>query len=196
MKDYVVTVKFNSPYMQHRMDDVKLEEWEKTRSDINSTDSAKGDEVRAEYHSYYDPATKSYFIPSTQIKGALIEAGKMVKGKMGSSTKSMKSIVAGMMIVGPEQITIPKYNAIDKRSAVNKAIKGRVMVIRPKWETGLQVSFKLRLKDGAEIPIETIKKVITYAGQSVGVGSFRPMNNGEFGCYDLVSLEEVKEKTV
>ena len=79
-------------------DDTKLEEWEKNRKlIIERDDVAKEDAIRAEFHSYRDE--QGFYIPSEHIRGALINAGAMVKSKVGNSKKSMKNIVAGMFFI-------------------------------------------------------------------------------------------------
>jgi len=132
MKKYSIEIEGVTPYMQHRMDDAKLEEWEKNRKlIIERDDVAKEDQVRAEFHSYSDK--EGFYIPSDHIRGALINAGAMVKSKVGNSRKSMKNIVAGMFFIEEEKLRLPKEYEIDKRSAVNRNIKARIICIRPKW---------------------------------------------------------------
>ena len=190
MKVYNVHIKGSSPYMQHRMDDVKLEEWEKQRHMIIERMGLNSpDQVRAEFHCYRNDSGQCY-IPSAQIKAALIEAGKLVKGKVGSATKSMKNIVAGMFLVTPTEIVIPDYDAIDKRSAVNRNVKARIITIRPKWSEW-EANFQLKVKNDT-ITIQMIQNIIQYAGEYIGIGSFRPTNNGEFGCFDVKAVTEVK----
>lgn len=182
-KEYRVKIKGITPYMQHRMDDVKLEEWEKKRGMImERPDVALEDVKRAEYHCYRNGDGKCY-IPSDQIRGALINAGSYVKAKVGGRSKSMKQIVAAMFMVSPEQIIIPDYDVIDKRSAVNRNIKARVISIRPKW-TNWEVEFTLLVMNST-ITKETIQEIISHAGNYVGIGSFRPTNNGMFGRFEL-----------
>jgi len=189
MKKYKVKITGITPYMQHRMDDQKLEEWEKNRKlIIEREDIAKEDQVRAEFHSYNDK--EGFYIPSEQIKGSLIGAGAMVKSKVGNSKKSMKNIVAGMFFIEEEKLRLPKKYEIDKRSAVNRNIKARIIVIRPKWEKW-SVEFTL-LVDNDTITEETIKEIITNAGNFIGVGSFRPTNNGSFGRFKLDSIKSLK----
>lgn len=189
MKTYKVKIKGVTPYMQYRMDDVKLEEWEKNRKlIIERPDVAREDAVRAEFHCYRNGAGKC-FIPSEHIKGALINAGGFVKSKVGNAKKSMKNIVAAMFFISPEHIELPDYNAIDKRSAVNKNIKARVIVIRPKW-TDWEAEFELRI-DNDTITLETTKEIFSHAGNYVGIGSFRPTNNGSFGRFTLEEIQEI-----
>lgn len=186
MKSYTVKLKSLTPYMQHRMDDKSLAEWEKSRHQIiERPEVSQADATRAEYHCYRNESGQCY-IPADQIRGSLITAGSYVKSKVGSLSKSMKTIVAACFIVTPEQITLPDYDMIDKRSAVNKNIKARVITIRPKWSQW-EADFTLNIFEDT-ITVETIEKLFHYSGSFVGIGSFRPTNNGMFGRYELVNI--------
>ena len=190
MQKYKVKIKGITPYMQHRMDDVKLGEWEKTRGlIIERDDVAKEDIVRAEYCCYRNNKTKKCYIPSEHLRGAFIKAGTYVKGKVGAQTKSMKSVVAAMFQISPFEIKMPDYDEIDKRSAVNRNIKARIIVIRPKWNKW-KAEFTL-LVDNDTLTEDTILKIIEYAGQYVGIGSFRPTNNGMFGRFIIEKFVKI-----
>ena len=165
------------------MDDQKLEQWEKNRGLImERPDLSHEDAVRAEYHCYRN-STGKCFIPSDQLRGSFINAGSAVKAKVGGRSKSMKQVVAAMFMVTPDHIELPDYDSIDKRSAVNKNVKARVMVIRPKWSTW-EAEFVLKVMNDT-ITKETITQIIEHAGNYVGIGSFRPTNNGMFGRFEL-----------
>lgn len=186
MKQYEVEIKGKTPYMQHRMNDQKLDEWEKKRHKIiERPDVASDDLKRALMVSYEDD--KGFFIPSEHVLGSLINAGKMVKSKVGNAKKSMANIVAGMFYVSPAKLYLRDDFVVDKRSAVNHAIKGRVIVIRPKWESW-SVKFTLNV-DNDSITSETVKEIITNAGQYVGIGSFTPRQNGMFGRFELTKFK-------
>lgn len=190
MKSFKIKIEGLTPYMQHRMDTTKLEEWEKKRGLImERAEVSQEDAVRAEFHCYRNSEGKC-FIPSDQLKGSFINAGSYVKSKVGGRSKSMKQIVAAMFNVIPEQILIPDYDAIDKRSAVNRNVKARIVAIRPKWTTW-SLEFTLEVGENS-ITTETIRSIIEYAGNYVGIGSFRPTNNGMFGRFELTSIEEIK----
>ncbi len=189
MQKYKVMIEGITPYMQHRMDDEKLYNWEKKRGFVVERDDvSKEDADRAEFHCYRNSKGKCY-LPSEHIRGALIKAGTYVKGKVGAQTKSMKSVVAAMFQVQPFEIEIPNYDEIDKRSAVNKNVKARIIVIRPKWSKW-KVTFELVI-DNDTLTQETIKQIIIYAGQYVGIGSFRPTNNGSFGRFNLTKIKKI-----
>ena len=189
MKKYIVEIEGVTPYMQHRMDDVKLEQWEKNRKlIIERDDVGQADQIRAEFHSYNDG--ENFFMPADHIRGALIGAGAMVKSKVGNSRKSMKNIVAGMFFVFPEKIDLPEFTTIDKRSAVNKNIKARVISVRPRWDEW-NVSFELHV-DNDTITEDTIIEIIENAGKFIGIGSFRPTNNGMFGRFKLNTFKLIE----
>ncbi len=51
MKQFKIKIAGLTPYLQHRMDDLKLEAWEKNRGlIIERSDIAHEDLVRAEFH--------------------------------------------------------------------------------------------------------------------------------------------------
>jgi len=180
-------------YMQHRMDDTKLEEWEKKRGRvIEREDVNKEDFVRADFHTFQNG--NGYFIPTTHVHGALINAGKFMKSKVGNSKKSMSNIVAGMFFVmgkgkNPEELPIKQDWEVDKRSAVNRNIKGRIVSIRPKWKDW-DTEFELVVNNDT-ITKETIKELLTYAGDYVGIGSYRPEHNGQFGRFEIEEFEKI-----
>lgn len=185
-----VSIKGLTPYMQHRMDDTKLEEWEKRRKKIiEREDVSKEDNLRANYHSFIDE-NGNFYMPSDHIRMSLINAGGYIKSKVGNARKSMKNIVAAMFTINPENIPMPVFDLIDKRSAVNKNVKARVMVVRPKWSTW-EVNFKIHIDDDT-ITKQTVEDLLSYSGRYVGIGSYRPEHTGSFGRYEVTKLDLVK----
>lgn len=191
MKKFNVVISMEK-YMQHRMDTQKLEDWEKNRGKIIERDDiAKTDLTRAEFHCYRN-GNNACYVPSEQIKQALVNGGTMVKSKMGNSRRSMTNIVAGLFHVNPEHIEIRDFDTIDKRTAVNHAAKARVVVIRPRWNT-LDIPFILTV-DNDTITDETIKEIIVQAGIMFGIGSYRPQHKGEFGVFYTKEFGKINTK--
>lgn len=186
MKQYGIEIHIPK-YLQHRMRDEVLEKWEKKRGAIIERDDIhKEDKVRAEYHAYRNKDKKLY-LPSEHIRGSLIGGGGFVKAKVGNTRRSMKNIVAGMFEIEPEEIILPQKYEIDKRSAVNKNVKARVITIRPRWND-FKVKFILNV-DNDTLTDETVKLIIENAGQYVGIGSFRPTNQGSFGRFKITQFK-------
>jgi hypothetical protein len=191
---YKVKIEGLTPYMQHRMDDQKLEDWEKNRKHIIERDDInKEDYVRALFHSFMTAENK-FYIPAEHIRGALINGGTFLKSKVGVRTKSMKSIVAAMFIVTPEQIYLPEFTEIDKRSAVNKNVKARVIVVRPKWNEW-QAEFTLNTGEDT-FTEKQLLELLNTTGNYVGIGSFRPTNNGSFGRFKVVEFTPLYGKII
>lgn len=186
MKNYKISVTGVTPYMQHRMDDAKLADWEKSRGKVIERDDLNDEPLRkAAYHSYINPKGE-YFIPSAHFKQSFVKGGGMVRGKVGNSTRSMKNIVAGMWFISEEEIPFRKFDLVDTRSAVNKNVKARVIVHRPKWQTW-NAEFTLQI-DNDTLTLDTIKNIIEASGKYIGVGSYRPEHTGEYGRF----IAEVK----
>lgn len=185
---YKVSIEGITPYMQHRMDDVKLDEWEKNRKQIIERPDLNIEDVkRAEYHCYRNREGKC-FIPAEQLRIAMINGGTYLKSKVGTKTKSMKGIIAAVMRISPEDILLPDYDEIDKRSAVNRNVKARVMVVRPKWmQWGAEFDMVL---DNGTLTKEMLTELVTVTGNYVGIGSYRPTNNGYFGRFKLKDISK------
>lgn len=184
---YSVKIEGVTPYMQHRMDDLKLEEWEKNRKQIiERPDVNQEDAKRAEFHCFRNKDAQCY-IPSEQLRMAFVNGGTYLKSKVGTRTKSMKGIIAAVLQINPEQILLPDYDEIDKRSTVNKAVKARVMVIRPKW-TKWEAEFDMILDNGT-LTKEMLTELVNVTGNYVGIGSYRPTNNGYFGRFTLKDIQ-------
>ncbi len=183
---YKVKIEGITPYMQHRMDDTKLEQWEKNRKHIIERPDVNLEDVkRAEYHCYRNKSNQC-FIPAEQLRIAMINGGGYLKSKVGNKSKSMKGVIAAVLQINPEEIIMPDYDEIDKRSAVNRNIKARVITIRPKW-TKWNAEFDMLLDNGT-LTKEMITELITVTGNYVGIGSYRPTNNGYFGRFKLNEL--------
>ena len=189
MQKFKVSVKGITPYMQHRMDDQKLEEWTKNRGHIiDNTGANNPTEAQGLYHSYITP-TGEFYIPNEHFKQCFLNASKAVKGKVGAATKSMKQVVAGQFFVLPARIPFVRFDEVDVRSAVNRVVKARIMTKRPRWNEW-KCEFVLEVHNDT-ISIETIKNIINHGGSFVGVGSYRPEHSGEFGRFETI-LEPIK----
>lgn len=186
---YSVTIKGVTPYMQHRMDDEKLAEWETRRKKIIERDNLDTEaEKLAAYHSFIDE-NGNFYLPSDHIRMSLINAGSFMKSKVGNARKSMANIVAAMFSINPEQIELPKFDTVDVRSAVNRNVKARIIVKRPKW-MDWKAKFTLIIDDDT-ITKDTVADLLSYAGRYVGIGSYRPEHKGQFGRFEVENIERL-----
>lgn len=191
-RKFKIVLVSTSPYMQHRMDDVKLQEWEKKRKKIIEREGLDiTDYKQALYHSYNDE--KGFYIPSEHFKQSFILAGATVKSKMGTSSRSLKPVIAGGWQIEESKLYIQEFDEVDIRSAVNNNVKARITTKRPKWNKW-EVSIHL-ITDDLENPltVPTIHEVVSTAGRYIGIGSYRPQHVGEFGRFTVKSMQYLGE---
>lgn len=193
MKRFKVKIKSKTAYMQDRMNDDKLWDYENLPQSVFKIHNAGENEMQTAFNaSYYDSKKEMFYIPSEHINGALINGGAFVKAKISNSRRSLKNVVAGFFEVIPDKIEIGPFDEIDIRSIVNHNARSssRVLKIRPKWND-LTVEFTLEV-DTDDLRNEDIKQVIENGLNRVGIGSFRPQNKGKFGRFEILEFEEIK----
>ena len=68
------------------------------------------------------------------------------------------------------------------------ATKGRIMRHRPRFDQwGAQFSL---LVDDDQLALETAHQLLNEAGNSIGIGDFRPEKRGPFGTFRVTRWEE------
>ena len=156
----------------------------------------KGDDVTMTTKSYdlvkmaeklaYKKESGELYIPSTAIKGSIINASSFKKiGKY-----SAKPLIAGGVFIIEQEIGlgVKKYD-LDTRTVVIK--KSRVVKSRPTlkdWKVAFELQYNENLIGNSEI----IKQLLVEAGQRVGLLDFRPQKNGSFGMFEVTKWEEQK----
>ena len=123
---------------------------------------------------------KGCFVPSSWIEAALRDTAKEFKGK---GKASLKTTILASVFVEPEEIPLGKkmYDEVDRRPAVIQ--RQRIVKSRPRfnsWEIEFNINF-----DESRIKKETLKQILDEAGQSKGIGDYRP----KFGRFQVVSFE-------
>lgn len=177
MNTYKVEIKGLTPYLMNRFDESLLDEPKR-----KITPQAL--EKKMLEKKFYRNKGGKLYIPSTQIIGCLVNAGKEFKLKGTSRATYSKKFGASLSVVGDEIVmTKQKYN-IFRISGVNPNTGGRVMISRPRFEEwGLK--FVLSCDDD-DIKEEVIKPALVLGGKSVGIGDWRPDKKGRFGKFKVV----------
>lgn len=171
MRKIEVTIKGISPLLMHRFDDSM------PKHNKNTTD-----EELAEASAYINNKGELYQ-PADHILGSLVKAGtNFIVG--GKGKKTFKEFIKGGVIITPDAIPhiIPKYE-IDKRRAVIQ--RAAIMRVRPRldeWELSFQIQIINENITSAEL-----NKILTYAGESIGIGDFRP----RFGRFIVAKYKEI-----
>lgn len=129
----------------------------------------------------------SFFFNSFAILNAMAAAGASFKQK--GSRKTLRFVVpsAIRMLDGDgitildEDFTVSKQFEIDSRPVVIPATGGRIIRHRPRWNVWA-ARFRLGVNEELLDPI-TAHRLLSEAGQTIGIGDFRPERRGPFGTF-------------
>ena len=153
---------------------------------------------QAEKAAYRNPKDKTLWHPGAAIGRMLREVGAY--HKQTGSRRSLKYLVPAAVLVMDDEITMLdgkgkalKDFEVDSRPVVIPATKARIMRHRPRHDTW-KMKFRIRINTGV-LDVPTIRMLMTQGGQMIGLGDFRPEKGGPFGTFDVISFQEVKEKT-
>ena len=135
------------------------------------------------------------FIPPMAFKNCLAEAAKYLSIQIPGKGKNTytKHFEAGLLVMDPVPLGIKKEDVpieglfvpSDGRRGGGKRVMKWFPYI-PKWE--------------GEVPFYVLDETITkdvlalhleQSGKFIGIGRFRPRNNGFYGRFDVLSLKEV-----
>lgn len=165
------------PLLQNAFPDETFEAESKTRTRVGS--------VKAD-----DPKTKLYVLPDGTIYQPAEHVFRaMVKSSAnfkigGRGKKTYKDIINSSLTIEPD--AIPHKNPIwvpDKRSIVIPATRGRQIRIRPRFDKWM-LEFDILVSE-EQIDVETVKKILDYAGYNVGIGDYRP----RFGTFMVTQFK-------
>jgi len=185
MKKYEVKIEGISAYLMHKFGEEESELKTKTGSKDYESEVNKA---------LYQLPDGTIYVPSTQIQGSLIEAGKQMK-VVGGGKKTYSKLFGSFVIMEPDVIPmIPQEWVTDKRAVVIPSTKGRVMRYRPrfdKWALKFRVHFHEE-----EIHPSIIKEGLERAGNYIGIGDFRPSKKGPYGRFMVTLFKEIKKQYI
>jgi len=160
-------------------------------SQIEGKSTKKGEqkEIDIKDKLYLDEAGKPY-LPAVYIQRALIDAGKRLQVR-GQKKATYSKIVGSVVSIEPEALVLEGKYVPFRISAVNPMTKGRMMVTRPrfdKWASEFEIDVQ-----GDSVGFETMNQLLVEAGQSTGIGDWRPEKKGKFGKFVVTKFKELKE---
>lgn len=190
MKIVTFTITGKSPYSQSKL--------------ISTTkandETARDHEARCWRERMHVDAKGNVYIPPMAIKNSLSEAAKFlsvgVPGK-GKATYT-KNIEAGVLCLTPIEIvgadgkpikasTCPGewfFVPSDGRRGGGKRVEKCFPIIAPGWRGQVQ----MEILDAMVTP-EVLEMHLHHMGKLIGIGRFRPRNNGFYGRFDVSNIE-------
>lgn len=189
-KEFVMTLRNLSPTLMHRIDMADLEGSITTKAGTGQRAKKISLDEDGQFEKALYKDDKGVYFPSKWFHMCLVNAGKAfaVKGK-GKATYS--KLMGSHIQIGPEKIRISNEKwEKDKQVVRNKATAGRTIACRPrfdKWECKVTVN----IGDDSIDP-GIIRDILSYGGQYVGVGAYRPEKKGSYGKFEVTNMKEVK----
>lgn len=137
------------------------------------------------------------FIPPMALKNCLSEVAKYLSESVPGKGKSTytKHFEAGILVVDPmplgvkaaemegERLFVP---ADGKRGGGSRVFKTFPLVKNWKTEATIYILDPV-------IKPEKLQEYLSYAGKFIGMGRFRPRNNGFYGRFNVEKFEAVEE---
>jgi hypothetical protein len=192
MKLLYVKLKSVAPYSQSKFYEKEMEQGESADDHYRRT-------WRNHLHVDKDGVV---VMPANGLKNCLSEAAKFlsigVPGK-GKATYT-KNFEAGVLVVKNPSLGIKKedveYEALFLPSDGKRGGSKRVMKyypVIPEWQTEVEyvVVDETVLQTSMKDKNKTVfQEVLEGAGQYIGLGRWRPRNNGIYGRFDVVSIQQ------
>src|SRR3990167_1172174 len=136
----------------------------------------------------------SFYFNAFAIPSAMGSAG--ANHKATGTRKTLRFVVPSAVQVASDTITImngsgpAKTFEVDSRPVTIPATKGRIMRHRPRFDQW-GAKFDLLINDDL-LSTEMAQQLLTEAGQSIGIGDFRPEKRGPFGRFRIISWDNDK----
>lgn len=180
MKKIEIEIEGTSSLLMNRFRDKQISEKTKKRA---------GEQKEMDVNEkLYENNGKPY-IPARYLEGCMIEAAKQQK-IVGKGKATYSKYVGATIHIEPEAILLdPGKWQPYTIAAVNPMTKGRMVVTRPRFDSW-SLSFSVICEDD-DISVDTVEKILTYGGQFVGIGDWRPDKKGKFGKFRIVSCKEI-----
>ena len=185
MRTFIARLKSTSPYSQSR-------HYEVPTLPKEGKDKYEERTWRERLHT---DENGNVFIPPMAFKNCLSEVakflGEQIPGK-GKSTYT-KHFEAGLLVMDPVKLPDKKdevqgewlFVPADGKRGSGKRVKKCFPVIA-EWVADVTIYVL-----DETITEEVLRKHLIEAGSFIGIGRFRPRNNGFYGRFTLVSLKEV-----
>lgn len=187
MKTVNVEIRGTSPLLIHRFSE-SAEQAKPTRRQIVTDVDPRAEALK----NAYVAADGTYYFSAFAIPNAMGAAGSGYK--MRGTRKTLRFVVPSAVRVTTDAITImngagpAQAFEVDGRPVTIPATKGRIMRYRPRFDCwGAQFSL---LIDDNQIDLENVHRLLNDAGQSIGIGDFRPEKRGPFGTFRVTRFEE------
>ncbi len=143
---------------------------------------------------YASDIDKTVVIPTEMLMRCIVAAGRFRKLKGRWVSTSKQSTLSGLMRWEEDHFPIKfKTWEVHGCSVPINAMGQRRRKYRPMLPRGWEIEFSFFLND-AEFPSSLMMELVAIAGERIGLGSFRIINNGHYGGYVITRWEEIEQE--
>lgn len=184
MKTIKVTIRGKTPLLMHKFTDE--EQQNASTGQRSSTNGDRGTpKEQATQYLYTDEEGKT-IIPQPNLYRSIIDAGKFFKTGKSKVTTQKSSIIPAAVSMNETYYYLNHDEdwTVDTRPVRIPSTGGRILRHRPcfnKWN----LTFIIDLDDKI-ISERLLRDVIDTAGNSIGLGDFRPDCKGPFGKFEVI----------
>lgn len=188
MKTIDIEIRGVTPLLIHKFSADAEQAKSTRRMEVNQRDPRE----EATKNAYIAP-DGTYYFNAFAIPSAMGNAGSNHKAR--GTRKTLRFVVPSAIRMHTDTITILNGTGaardfeIDSRPVTIPATKGRVMRHRPRFDQW-GARFTIVVDDNL-LSVEMAQQLLQEAGQSVGIGDFRPEKRGPFGTFRVVSFKEM-----
>jgi hypothetical protein len=135
----------------------------------------------------------TFYFSSFSIPGTMGNAG--TNHKVRGSRKSLRFVVPCAVQMESDAVTILNGNGpakdfeVDMRPVSIPATKGRILRYRPRFNCW-SARFRMLL-DESLLSVDDAHLLLSEAGNTIGIGDFRPEKRGPFGRFRVTEFKEV-----
>lgn len=188
MKTVQVEIRGISPLLVHRFGEEAEQSKRTRRIETVTRDPRKEAEKNA-----YIAKDGTFYFSAFAIPNAMGAAG--ASHKATGTRKTLRFVVPSAVRMTTDTVTImngkgvAKDFEVDSRPVTIPATKGRIMRHRPRWDQW-GAKFDLEVDENLLSP-DMAHQLLAEAGQSIGIGDFRPEKRGPFGRFMVTAWKEM-----
>ena len=185
MKEIEIEIRGMTPLLIHRFTEA-AEQCKATRR----VQVDERDPLTEATNNAYVATDGTYYFSAFAIPNAMAAAG--ASHKLKGSRKTLRFVVPSAVRMTSDVVTILNGAGpatrfeVDARPVTIPATKGRIMRYRPRFDCW-GAKFRLLLDD-AQLAEETAHLLLEQAGQTIGIGDFRPEKRGPFGTFRVTQF--------
>ena len=191
MKQIKARIEGKTPLLLHRFTDE--DQMSATSGQRTSTNGDRGTPKEQAELSLYKNDEGIIIMPQPNLYRCILDAGKFFKSGKSKVTTQKSSIIPAAVMMDETYYEIQHKEPweVDIRPVRIPSTGGRILRYRPVFHDWA-IDFDMTLDENI-IGIKLLRDIVDTAGNSIGLGDFRPDCKGPFGRFKVTKWEVTEE---